>query len=536
MSQFSNRLSAVLYTLWRRTLEILKHPLFWIVLLGLSVRLYGVAQFPVEHDEIISILDGVNKTKVSPIHFFFRASLKHTLSVTPLYFWVERLFTDILGQNNWGLRFFPLLSGAISTGLVYYVVREQFNKDIAVVSAFIAAFFDLFIWVTSKCQFFEALVIPLFLPIFYLATSESKNRSYYISLFFALIFLTHFGRGVFLLLCFLVWYALTRFFELGRLGIKFRDVLYFTAKEMLQLSTFLWVIPVWIVSAQLLAFYRPISNVVGGGEIHNIWEALYNYSFGYGVAIKQEWVGSFRAGFLLYNNTNIWPVTTLLFVPFVLGMVTLIKDLVGHWKNKRDRLFKRDSFMAVFALIPLFLLFSRGIMGDRYHLFYFLPFVVSCSMALLGVVSWFQDDRKKWLSVIFVFLLGTYAAYSSSWANWVYSAWDEQLFYRGFLICLLITLAFGAAAFLTSAVRVKVARGWVASFLLLLAVSLLLRGPLVWGTEYFWSPAIDNKLNYLEGDEDTVIDFAVQRNRPELCYNLPPEYKEQCLSLVKGQK
>jgi len=68
-----------------------------------------------------------------------------------------------------------------------------------------------------------------------------------------------------------------------------------------------------------------------------------------------------------------------------------------------------------------------------------------------------------------------------------------------------------------------------------LFVVLLVRGPLVWGTEVYSDPDPVNKLFDLEGNEEAVMDYAVQRNQPEICDRLE-EYKEQCLSLVSGQR
>lgn len=533
MSSFSIRFVRVL---WTKILLILRHPLFWIMLLAFGVRLYGVIQFPLVHDEITSILDGVNKTKVSPVHFFFKASLKHTLGITPLYFWVERLFTDVFGQNKYGLRLFPLLSGVATTWLVYAMVKKRFDRNIAILSAFVTAFSDIFIWTTSKSQFFEALVLPLSLPIFYLATSENKNRFYYISLLSALVFLANFGRGVFLLLCFLAWYAFVKLFEFVRLDVTLARLFNSTVKEALQLSAFLWLVPLWIAGAQQFAFYNPIQSAVGGGDLYNIWDALYRFSFGYGVATKQAWAGSIRGAFLVFNDTNVWPATTLLFVPFVWGQAILIGSVWQHWKDKDATLFKRDSFIVVLALISLFLLFSKGIVGARFHLFYFLSFTVSCSIALWSVANSFRDDKRKWILAIFVFVAGTYAAYSSSWENWPYSVWDDRLFYRSFVLSLVVTLVFGAAAFLKDHVRARLANGFLALFLSIVFVFLLFRGPLVWGTQLYSDPDQVNRLFDLEGNEETVIDFAVQRNRPEICHSLPQDYQEQCLSLIKGPK
>ncbi|MBA4320028.1 MAG: hypothetical protein C0412_16630, partial [Flavobacterium sp.] len=163
--------------------KFLKHPLIWIMFLGFSFRFYGLKNFPVLHDEIISILEGVNKTKESLLHFFYIASLENTLGIMPLYFWVERLFSEILGQNNWGLRIFPLLMGLLTIYLAYYIVEKRFNRNTAILSSFIVAIFDIFVWVTSKAQFFEVILIPLSFLIFFFLTSENKNKFYWASLF-----------------------------------------------------------------------------------------------------------------------------------------------------------------------------------------------------------------------------------------------------------------------------------------------------------------------------------------------------------------
>jgi hypothetical protein len=377
--------------------------------------------------------------------------------------------------------------------------------------------------------------VPLALPVFYFATSEKKSRFYFVSLFFALMFFTNFGRALFILLCFLVWYACAGLFELVRLGIRLADVLRTAAKDMAQLSAFLWLILLWMIGAQQFAFYRPIQSEVGGVVFYNIWDAVINFTFGYGTATKQAWAGLVRGTFLVFNDTNIWPVTTLLFIPFIMGMLVLLKNVLMGWKDKNEKLFKRDGYLVVFALISVSLLFSRGIIGARFHFFYFLPFAVACSMALTHVVSFFKDDRKKWLVFVFVFAEGTYVAYSSSWINWTYSMWDERLFSRGFALSLLMTLVFGMAAFLGHPFRERLARYWVRSFLVLLFVFLLARGPLVWGTQVYSDPDYVNNLFGLEGDEDTIVEFAVQRNRPDICYKLPQEYQDRCLSLVKGK-
>jgi 4-amino-4-deoxy-L-arabinose transferase-like glycosyltransferase len=516
-------------------LAILKHPLTWIILIGFCLRLFGVIQFPVLFDEKISILDGVNKTRASLVHLLFRVSIKYTLGITPLYFWVERLFIDTLGQNKWGLRFFPLLSGTLSPWLAYVVVKARFDKSIATVSAAVVAFSDIFIWITAKSQYFEVLVLPLTFLVFYFATSDNRNRYYYISACFTLALMSNFGKSLFVLACFLVWYGLTKLFDVIRLGVPLKQAARATLKESLQLSSFLWVVVAWIAGAQLLAFYQPINSSVGGGELRNMWDALYRFTFGYGTDAKQFLVGSARGAFLVFNSMRIWPVTTMLFVPFVCGLAFLIVDVVRHWKSRDAARFNRDGYVVTFTLVSLGVLFGKGMIGERFHLFYFLPFAIICGVALSRLTARFQDDRARWQLVIFVLLLGLYVAYCAAWVNWYYGVWDERLFYPRALAALLVTAAVGAAALWAGRARVRLGRYVLLALVASWVVALLFQGPLVWGREAPWPPSYDNKLNDLEGDEQVVIKFAVERNRPELCKQLILPFQEQCAFCMKSR-
>ncbi|XOB40654.1 MAG: glycosyltransferase family 39 protein [Candidatus Nealsonbacteria bacterium] len=511
-------------------LKILKHPLIWIILLGFSFRFYGVKSFPVLHDEIMSILDGVNKTKESLIHFFYIASLENTLGIMPFYFWVERLFTDNIGVNNWGLRVFPLISGILTIYLAYYVIKKRFNKNIALLSSFIVAFSDIFIWVTSKAQFFEVILVPLSFLIFFFLTSENKNKFYWSSLFITLMLFTYFGKGLFFLFCFFLWYALCKIFDLSRLKIKWTEIISVTKKELIQFSSFFLLPLVWIISAHFIVFSKgPIYNVVGLGKINNIWEILYLTTFGYGIHAKQFLAGSPRDAFLVFDNIHIWPITGLLFIPFLFGLVFLIYEIIIHWRKSNNLLFKRDTFLLIFALIPFLFIIFRGIISARFHLLYFLPFVVISSMGLSQVAYLFETNKNKILYPIFILTLGIYGSYISSWKNWYYFVFNWSLFYK------LCGIVFGSIMFYcTIGFLIKInkkifVRSFIGVFLFFLIIINFFFGPIVWGINAPWAPASDNKLNYLEGNEESIINFALKQNKPNICYKLPKNWKEICL-------
>jgi len=523
----------------KKFLKILKHPLTWIIFLGFSLRFYGVKNFPVLHDEIISILDGVNKTKESLLHFFYIAPLENSLGIMPLYFWIERLFTDMIGQNNWGLRLFPLLTGILTIFLAYYVIKKRFNKSIAILASFIVAIFDIFVWVTSKAQFFEVILVPLSFLIFFYLTSENKNKFYWVSLFFTLMLFTYFGKGLFLIFCFFIWYAVCKIFDLSQLKVRWTEIISTTKKELLQFSSFFLIPLTWIISAHFIVFSKgPIYNVTGLGEINSIWKMLYLTTFGYGIQAKQFLVGSPRDAFLVFDNIHVWPVTGLLFIPFLFGLGILFNKIILDWKRKEISLFKRDSFLLIFGLVPFFFLIFRGIISERFHLLYFLPFVIISSMGLHQIPSLFEDNRKKILYPAFLLILGLYGSYISSWKNWYYFVFNWNLFYKlsGFIVFLIIVY-FGVEFFAKINKKIFV-RSFIGGFLLILLTINFFFGPLIWGKKAAWNPAADNKLApapdyYLEGDEESVINFALEKNKPDICYKLPEVWKKICLNRFK---
>lgn len=517
----------------KKIFKFLKHPLTWIIFFGFALRFYGVKNFPVLHDEIMSILDGVNKTKESLAHFFYIASLENSLGIMPLYFWIERLFTDIIRQNNWGLRVFPLIFGVLTIILAYYVIKKRFNKSLAILSSFIVAFSDIFIWVTSKAQFFEVILVPLSFLIFFFLTSENKNKFYWASLFFTLMLFTYFGKGLFFVLCLFLWYALCKIFDLNRLKIKWAEIILVVKKELLQFSSFFLLPLAWLISAQFIVFSKgPIYNAVGLGEINSIWKMLYLTTFGYGIHAKQFLVGSPRDAFLVFDNIHIWPVTGLLFIPFLFGLMILIYRAFSHWKEG-NILFKKDSYLLIFALVPFFFLIFRGIISARFHLLYFLPFVIISSMGLYQISYFFEKNKNRILYPILILALGIYGSYISSWKNWYYFVFNWDFFYKLCGIIVFLIILYFLIGFLAKINKKVFVRSFIGVFLFLLIIINFFFGPMVWGINAPWAPASDNKLNYLEGDEETIIDFALEQNNPKICNKLPENYKEMCLNRFK---
>lgn len=511
--------------------KFLKHHLTWIILIGFLFRFYGFLKFPVLHDEIMSILDGVKKTRISLVNFFFKSSLENCLGITPLYFWVERFFVEIFGENNIGLRFFPLLSGIFTPILAYFVIKKYFPEKIALFSSIFVTFSSNFIWSTSKSQYFEVLILPILFLIFYFLFSQRKNKFLFVSFFFFLIFFTYFGKALALFLTFFAWYLLMKFFEFSWQRKNFNEL----KKEIIQLFSFFIILFIWIALAQFFVFANePIESAVGLGKVENIGKMILLTTFGYGIASKQFLSGSQRGAFLIFNDIKIWPTETLLFVPFLIGLVATVKNLIQNLKEKSIEELKMNSFLLICTILPLVYIYSLGLISARFHFLYFVPFVIICALGLEEIFKLFKEN--KIFSLLILFFLAIYISCTSSWENWYYKVFNLDkfliLFSSLFFIFLIYLLIYRKIS------QTIIKNIGLSLIFLSIILANLFFGPFVWGKNAEWEPAFDNKLKpcpncYAEKNEEELINFAIMKKNPKICQKLPEDYKNICLESFK---
>jgi len=512
----------------KMTKKILKHPLTWLLLIGFLIRVYGVLNFPIRHDEIISILNGIKKTEDSLVNFFFKASLENCLGLTPLYFWVEKFFVEIFGENNIGLRFFPLLSGILTPILAYFIIKKYFNERIAILSAFFIIFSSNFLWSSSKSQYFEVLILPLLFLIFYFTFSSFKNKFVFVSFLFFLIFFTYFGKAMALFLTFLAWYLISKTFEIFWKKENFSQL----KKEILQIFSSFLILLIWIVSAHFFVFSKEaIQSEVGLGKVESIWKMIFLTTFGYGTASKQFLAGSQRGAFLIYNDTQIWPTETLLFIPFLIGIIFVFGNLLKSLKEKNIEDFRMNSFLLISAILPLCYIFLLGLISARFHFLYFVPFVIISALGFEKIFEFAKENKKIAVFVFFVFCV--YLSYTSSWESWFYKVLNWEKFLLFFVLSLIFTTFY--IFVLNFSKNLDVVKNYFISFFLVLIIFLnITKGPIAWGKNAEWEPAFDNKLKpcpncYAEKSEGELIDFAIIKKDPKICSKLPENYKDDCL-------
>lgn len=512
----------------RTFLKILKHPLFLAIFLGFFIRFYGFLNFPVLHDEVMSILAGVEKTKNSIIDFFFGASLKNCLGLTPLYFWIERFFTDIFGKNNIGLRIFPLISGIFTSILAYFVIKKIFPEKIAFLSSIFVVFSSNFIWSTSKSQYFEVIILPAWFLVFYFIFSNVKNKFLFASFFFFLMFFTYFGKALAIFLVFLFWFFVTKIFEIYCKKFSSKE----TKKEILQLFSFLMILLIWFILAEYFVFSKgPIINEVGLEKVKNILEMIILTTFGYGTATKQFLAGSQRGAFLIFDDLKIWPTETFLFFSFLVGLILVLKKTVKNIKEKSLEEFKINSFLFFCTVLPLIYIFSLGLISARFHFLYFIPFVLISALGFEKILNFWFENKKLFVTIILLWI--THLSYTNSWENWYYKIFNFNIFYLSLFLSLIgVGLIFCVFSFIKKPEKIK---NFV--FFLLIIILFILNlfyGPFVWGRNAEWEPAFDNKLKpcptcYAEKSEKELIDYAIIKKNPTICKKLPESFQKVCL-------
>ena len=504
-------------------------------MVGFLIRLYGVLIFPIRHDEIISILNGVKKAGNSLIDFFFKASLENCLGITPLYFWIEKFFVAIFGGNNIGLRFLPLLSGVLTPILAYFVIKKYFNEKNAILSASFVTFSSNFIWSSSKSQYFEVLILPFLFLIFYFTFSNFKHKFIFISFLFFLIFFTYFGKAMALFLTFLAWYGISKTVEFFWKKEEFFSL----KREVFQLFSCLLILLIWIFLAQFFVFSKgPIQSEVGLEKVESIWKMIFLTTFGYGLASKQFLSGSQRGSFLIYDNTHIWPTETLLFIPFLIGLFFTSKKLLENLKKKDIESFRINSFLLISAILPLGYIFLLGLISARFHFLYFVPFVIISALGLEKIFDLGKENRK--IGILLFLIFGSFISYASSWESWYYKVFNWEKFYTFFVLSVILTFLY--TLILNVFRNFETIKNSLIFFILFFIVFLnLTNGPLIWGKNAEWEPAFDNKLKpcptcYAEKSEEELIDFAIMKKDPKICLKLPENYKETCLKKINEGK
>ena len=156
--------------------------LFSIIALDAFLRLYELGAYSIGNTYYAATV----KSMLSSWSNFFFGSFEPGGSVTvdkpPLGFWVQSLSAALLGVNGFSLALPNALAGIGSIGLVYYLVKEQFNRGAGLVAALTLAVVPVTISTERNNTIDGLLVFVLLLTVWAVWKSVQSGKFRYLLL------------------------------------------------------------------------------------------------------------------------------------------------------------------------------------------------------------------------------------------------------------------------------------------------------------------------------------------------------------------
>jgi len=128
-------------------LDLGKMAIVAIIILAFALRIYRLDHQSIWYDEGVSVylanqsltdlIAGVSADNHPPLHFLL------------LYFWLK-----LAGQSEFSVRFFSLMSGALSVPLLFKLGRELFNRRVGSLAAFLLSISPFHVWYSQEARMY----------------------------------------------------------------------------------------------------------------------------------------------------------------------------------------------------------------------------------------------------------------------------------------------------------------------------------------------------------------------------------------------
>jgi len=370
--------------------------LFFIVLMGLSLRLYHI-NYPVigyhNWKEVATLSEARNFYKNGffkygpfiPAYSYPYAtddpSGAHS-GTFPLMSIIGGLFMKIFGPKLWIARMTGVLIGIVSVVLIYFLLKEFFKKrSIAIVGAFITAITPLFVVFDGKFHVdtpcFSLALITIY---FYSKWVKFDSRKYFISFVsvFVLLALTRYDSTV-IAIPMILTFPYKRLFNTSELKKH--------TKEYLIGLFLLLLIPIWHLYN---IFY--VSNV-WGNELEKQFSAVNPF-----LVFTTKWISTV----IYYLITNFTLIGVLL---SIFGLIFMVQ-----------RYFKHKDFVSKFilgyaiSLIPFSFIMAGHLIGHNYHQFPIALLVIILITYCIFIVSNFIIKVLGFKKSFIVLFMAIFAA------------------------------------------------------------------------------------------------------------------------------
>jgi len=182
-------------------MEFIKHKtvivIFLIILLGLTLRFYGLDQKSLWHDEV------VNLNRVVWLSFVDIIFSKPYHANPPLYFLLLKLWTMLFGTLHFAIRSLSAIFGVISLYFIYRVGELSFGKRVGILSALLLSISPLHLFYSQDATCYSLFVLLCLIVVFIILKLEITKRkalwSFYLFMAFFGLLMTHYYSIFFLL-------------------------------------------------------------------------------------------------------------------------------------------------------------------------------------------------------------------------------------------------------------------------------------------------------------------------------------------------
>lgn len=162
-----------------------KFALGLIIFLAIFFRFWQITSIPagLYPDEAMNGVDALDSLKAGSFSVFY----PNNNGREGLIMWLDALAIKAFGATSWALRLFPALAGALAVLGLYFLLKELFNKKIALAGAF---FMATGFWAVlfSRIGFRAGLMIPILIWSFYLLVKAFNKEKLVYFVFSGILF------------------------------------------------------------------------------------------------------------------------------------------------------------------------------------------------------------------------------------------------------------------------------------------------------------------------------------------------------------
>ena len=175
-----------------------------VLILGFSLRLYGITSESIWLDEAFSI----RLAKCDPLEIIRKtAGDVHP----PLYYLLLHSWIDLFGESEFSVRFLSLLFGFFTLCMFYRVGAQLFNRETGIASALILAVSEFHIYYSQEARMYSLVTLLTLLSFYFFLRLESRRSTLWIGYLLSSILLiyTH-VFGLFIILAQNVYLVLSK--------------------------------------------------------------------------------------------------------------------------------------------------------------------------------------------------------------------------------------------------------------------------------------------------------------------------------------